>query len=836
MTEIHEDLSRSPEWLARIEHEGQQSGVFAALMFYGVGDRGGAPLEKSVEWLEKSIAGTGPIRVVSSPPDALFRTLAPDQIARLPRYRGELLLTTHGTGVYTSQAAMKRWNRRNELLADAAERASVVADWLGGSPYPRGKLTEAWTRFLWHQFHDDLPGTCIPRAYTISWNDEIISLNQFSEVAADAAGAVARGLDTRGEGATVVVYNPLSILREDPVEALVRMPGHMPPAVRVYDAEGHEVASQVLGTEGDAVRILFLAEVAPVGFAVYDVRAAETPCALQTGLRVSESSVENDRYVVRISPGGDVSSLRDKEANRELLAGPLRLQMFDDRSITWPAWEIMRSDIDAAPRRLVGGPAKVRIVENGPARVALEIEREVEGSTFIQRVRLASGGSEARVEFDTTLQWKSLGTLLKATFPLTVANPLATYDLGWGAVERTTNTPKLYEVPNDCKYGWDKPADQTLRLTLLHTPVTGPESYTDQATQDIGRHRLLYAVCGHKGDWRSAVPWEAARMNQPLLAFQAPMHEGPLGKTFSLVSLDTPQVAVRAIKKAELTDEVIIRLVETAGRPAQDVHVSFCGGLLGAREVNGSEQPVGPAAIEDGDLVADFTPYQPRTFAVKLTAPPARLEAPVSRPLPLALDLDVVSADNEQKGGDFDGSGHAIPAELWPPAIVSEGIQFALGSRAAGTKNALACTGQQIALPQGTHQHLYLLAAAAGPDDVKAAFLVDDRPVDLTIQSWTGLVGQWDSRVVGGQVVEDLSRIAPAFLKRDPIAWVGTHRHDKDGKNEPYVFCYLFKYRIEVPKNAATLTLPKNDRLRIFAATLVTNPNDDTRPAQWLYD
>lgn len=27
-------------------------------------------------------------------------------------------------------------------------------------------------------------------------------------------------------------------------------------------------------------------------------------------------------------------------------------------------------------------------------------------------------------------------------------------------------------VLNDCKYGWDKPDDHTLRLTLLHAPET----------------------------------------------------------------------------------------------------------------------------------------------------------------------------------------------------------------------------------------------------------------------------------------------------------------------------------------------------------------------------
>lgn len=78
-------------------------------------------------------------------------------------------MDVHGVGCYTSQAAMKHFNRRNEHLADAAERASSVAEILGGLEYPSDALRENWQRFLWHQFHDDLTGTSIPQSYTFSW-------------------------------------------------------------------------------------------------------------------------------------------------------------------------------------------------------------------------------------------------------------------------------------------------------------------------------------------------------------------------------------------------------------------------------------------------------------------------------------------------------------------------------------------------------------------------------------------------------------------------------------------------------------------------------------------
>src|SRR5262249_32015891 len=139
---IREDLGKNKDWLDRITKLGRQSGAYVGYKYFGVGDQGGAPDEESVSWLGKSIKSDGPVRVISAPADQLYRDLTPEQVARLPRYKGELLMQRHGTGCYTSQAIMKRLNRRNEQLADAAERASVVAEWLGGATYPMAKLTD----------------------------------------------------------------------------------------------------------------------------------------------------------------------------------------------------------------------------------------------------------------------------------------------------------------------------------------------------------------------------------------------------------------------------------------------------------------------------------------------------------------------------------------------------------------------------------------------------------------------------------------------------------------------------------------------------------------------
>ena len=70
----------------------------------------------------------------------------------------------------------------------------------------------------------------------------------------------------------------------------------------------------------------------------------------------------------------------------------MRLAISNDAPRQWPAWNMDFDQEQAAPRAYVSGPAKIRIVEKGPVRVAIEVSRETEGSRrFVQTVRLVGG-------------------------------------------------------------------------------------------------------------------------------------------------------------------------------------------------------------------------------------------------------------------------------------------------------------------------------------------------------------------------------------------------------------------------------------------------------------
>src|ERR1035438_7456398 len=100
----------------------------------------------------------------------------------------------------------------------------------------------------------------------------------------------------------------------------------------------------------------------------------------------------------------------------------------------------------APPIAYVSGPAKITILEDGPARVAVQVSRETRGSTFVQTMRLAAGDAGNRVEFTESIDWTMLSANLKAVFPLTAANQMATYNWEVGTIQRATAYERQFEV------------------------------------------------------------------------------------------------------------------------------------------------------------------------------------------------------------------------------------------------------------------------------------------------------------------------------------------------------------------------------------------------------
>lgn len=797
--------------------------------YYGTGDVGGSPTQTSVDAVDRAAGSDGKIKIISATSDRIYKDFAPySEHPELPVFDGELTMDVHGTGCYTSQAAMKLYNRQNELLGDAAERSAVAAELLAGVRYPGDALTDSWRRFIFHQFHDDLTGTSIPRAYEFSWNDELISLKQFSDILTASSGAVAKKMDTRVSGVPVVLFNALGNDVSDIVEFALPA-DHCPAKVTLVDGAGHKSDAQVAGYSDGTVYIVAEANVPACGYAVADVRLSG-----KEALPVSQpaNTVENSHYKITVDRNGDIISLIDKSLGKELVAHgkAIRLALFEEnKSYSWPAWEILKSTLEQTPVSITEN-VKVSLIENGPVRHTLCIEKDYQDSKFRQYIRLYEGASAARIDFYNEVDWATGNALLKAEFPLTIGSPVATYDLGLGTIERNNNTATAYEVyaqrwadltdstgeygltiMNDCKYGWDKPDDNTLRLTLLHTPAT-EYGFTYQNRQDFGHHTFTYSLYPHAGPLdKTKASMEADILNQRLKAFVTGKHPGELGKSFSLAQSDNPAIAVKAFKKAEKSEEYVIRIYETSGSQKQTGQIKLPYPIKSAVEADGTEKTLKPVSFNGNNLDVSLGRNGISTYKVIFNVPLTERDNDFVM-LPLPFDKRCFSLNAFECDADF-SEGFSFAAELIPDTIIASGIPFRPETK--GLLNGKKCMGDTLALPDGQYRKLYILAASSiESGSAKGNIYAGNSCTTIDVPSYSEFIGQWGH---AGHTV--------GYMKNDEIAYIGTHRHAPDG-DCPYEFAYMFKYNIDLPKDTRQIILPDNPDIVIFAATLSTDATD----------
>ncbi len=840
--DFNKDMTTDADMLSQINSNLSQYGVPAMFRYVGprsdhgggLGDDASSTDNNTPYWMNLSAQKTtGDIQVKLASPDEFFDYLATCDQSKLPVWNDELPMRSHGVGSYTSRGELKMWNRRDELLGDAAEKASSLAYWLGQESYP-DEIREAWTRMIWQQHHDGITGTSIPKAYEYSHNEYYLANKQFGMALKNAIGSISRGMNTNVDGTPIVVYNPLSQQRTDIVEGEMACETE-PAGIRVFDKDGKEVLSQVTGYDSGSktLKFIFAATVPSLGYSLYSVKTGEAS-SLTSDLTIDETSrtIDNGKYRVELNSKGDPRIVNAKTSST--IMNNSRMQMLSDYEGSWPAWEISYNTVKQSVNTYVDENVDIRLAENGPLRKSFRVQRTKNGSTFVQYIRMSA--LTDRIDCVTEVDWQSRQTLLKVQFPFMFNAAEDTYDISLGTIKRGVRNEKCYEVQghqwadhtnedgtmgvsilNDSKYGWDKPNQNTLRLTLIHTPGCG--AYKHQAEQDLGPNNFTYAFYPHEGSWSEKTQMEAARLNQPLLAFVPAKHSGEMPVEMSLASLSSDKVSIKAFKKAEDSEELVLRVYEWTGEDQNNVKVTFPAEIESAREVNGIEEEVGPASFSGKELTFSIGHYQPKTFAVKLAKPAVTATETNSTTLDLAYNLDIMSYDSS-KGNASSGFTRAYPAELLDDNITVDGIPFKLGSRADNAKNVLRCNlARTVTFDRKPGQDkLYLLMASSSEDGSVASIHMGDETVDLNLPYYVGYAGQPTTPFNLGQT----------YCKEN-IAFISTHAHNISGKsNVVSENMYMYKYCVKLPDGVNQISVTSDNRCGLlFAATLSDNTSDD---------
>jgi alpha-mannosidase len=506
------------------EYRGKAANPDELLFLFGWGDGGGGPTRHMIEAGRRlaSVAGVPRCTFDNAEPffDRLHERIAGNP--RTPRWVGELYLENH-RGTYTSQGRIKRANRKNEILLRNAEVFSALASVEAGAAYPQAELTKAWETLLLNQFHDILPGTCIPSAVAESLGDHAAVTQAAGAALHTALDNLVAGIGTRDNA--VVVFNPTDTLRPAEV-AHVTVPANLvrKGALEFADTDGAPLLSQFLGTNGTENRYLVLVnDVGGLGYQTLSVGKAggapegsnlKAQVALTPGpsprlgrgeedkdrataeaLAVSgtplpslgegpgvRATLENDLVRVTFDDAGEIVSFvhrifddeedPDRFTEREIIPPGQTgnaLVLYEDKPYAYDGWNIDPYYEDKPyPLREVGTVESMRMVENGPVRAGIEITRRFFDSTLTQRVYLHA--HSPRLTFETDVDWQERQMLLKAEFPVAVHAERATYEIQFGNVERPTHRNTSWDAARFevCAHKWADLSEGDYGVSLLN--------------------------------------------------------------------------------------------------------------------------------------------------------------------------------------------------------------------------------------------------------------------------------------------------------------------------------------------------------------------------------
>ena len=580
----------------------QKDGIRSRLVPFGFGDGGGGPTRLHLEYLRRQRDLEGAPRCQMTHPVAFFRDLEKDA-AQLPVYVGELYFQAH-RGTYTTQARVKRGNRRCEFALREAEMWGAIAGATRRFAWPDRKMGAAWTSVLLNQFHDIIPGSSIQRVYEEANAAYDAVLASATDVTRRAAGAL-----VAKKSRSVTVFNSLSWDRRAMVE--------LPADFRGAAADGKPLATQRIGKRR------YAEVVAPSCGWVTVVDAA---VRVQVDpVITSDRHLENDLIRATFNDRGEITRLLDKETNYDFAAGALNsLRMYKDVPARFDAW-----DLDSMyTRQPVALDSRVTIkrIASGLLAGALRIQRNIHRSTLTQEVWLRR---ESRtLEFRTRVDWQERHKLLKVNFPLRVHANEALHEVQFGHLARPNHKSRPFDadrfevsqmkwtalieagrgagVLNDCKYGVDVDGG-SINLTLLRAP-TAPDK-----TADLGRHEFTYALHLWNGPFvDSDIIRKSYELNAP------PLTVPGAAKKESMFGLSHANIVLETVKPAhDGTGDVIVRLYEAkrsgtrcelrTALPAS--HVAETDML----EAGGRKRPV-----RDGVITLTFRPFEIKTLRFSL--------------------------------------------------------------------------------------------------------------------------------------------------------------------------------------------------------------------------
>ncbi|KAI9257901.1 galactose mutarotase-like domain-containing protein [Sporodiniella umbellata] len=551
-----------------------------SLLVYGHGDGGGGPTPEMLERLQRLKSVDGLANASPGSATGFFENVEKDA-SRLQSYKGELYLEFH-RGTYTTQALVKRGNRKGEVMLHNLEFLATMAKINANVAkldykYPSDEINHLWKLLCLNQFHDCLPGSAIKLAYVDvhKFHREVIfeSLNLSHAAQSSLIVKEANQKDQQG----LMVFNTLPWVRRDVILA---------------PRKGTKWMNQQW--KNDEYEYLLIEDIPGFGASGYlksnsdfhEVSKQEASQAYKTAS--NEYVLENHILRATFNNDGQLVELIDKRTDRgNIIPDKCRgnvLQLYEDVPTYWDAWDVEIYHLQKFVE--LQGKAQIKVISNGPLKSEILVEHKISDvSTIKQVISLTCVGE--RLEFDNFVHWRESHQFLKVEFNWDIVSDFATYDIQYGVVRRpnhynSTIDSAKFEVcghkftdlseanygvalMTDCKYGYAT-HEKTQRLSLLRSPK-GPDE-----DADMGEHRFKYAIYPHMGNFSvSNVMQNALEFNTPLSIRDGQGYQIRSGEMISPLFSMSParEIIIDTVKLSEDDNgqgkEIILRLYEAYG-------------------------------------------------------------------------------------------------------------------------------------------------------------------------------------------------------------------------------------------------------------------------------
>ncbi len=557
------------------------------MIFYGAGDHGGGATDADIALINEIMATPGAPHLIYSTPDQYFARLLSLEDANLPTYEGEL--QHFAVGCYTAVSQVKKDNRTTEIALTMAEKMAAVGSQVWNAAYPGEEFHSAWEKVLFQQFHDSLAGSARPEHYVRS--HEAFGYAQYV-----ANQAICLSLQRLAwqipaadpESDYLVVFNPHPWATQLPVEYDLNWQRSTPS--ELTDERETQIPHQwVQASEiiGDRQKLVFQAPLPAFGYRQFRLRKITSKEAITSPVHASQETLENKNLRVSFSPDGTIG-IFDKETGSELFQATnagARAVVLNDPSDTWT----MNGDIYSYPDEIGAfANARVQMLEEGAFRGRVKT-RTSYGNSALEIEWILYAGSRL-LEARCRLDWHEHLKMLKLSFPVQITQPRSTYEIAFGYVERPTDglenpghrwidlTGKRGEqeyglaVINDAKYGYSV-QDNDMRVSIARGAVFASDKRNlnpdgPYIWQDQGIQTFRFWLVPHTGSWQTAgIVRLAEELTTPVPVQYQGIHGGSRPQSGSFLSVETPNIVVTAIKKAdEGTDGLIVRCYETEGR------------------------------------------------------------------------------------------------------------------------------------------------------------------------------------------------------------------------------------------------------------------------------